>query len=232
MSCYKLGEEGRVPLAGLTLEGKRWADLRQALHRLERAGANVDIIPGDGISGILAELRRVSDDWLASKHTREKRFSLGAFQPDYLSRNPMAVVRVDGVIVAFASLWTGESREEFSVDLMRYHQQAPKGVMDFLFARLLLWGRDHGYRFFNLGMAPLAGMEDHKLAPVWHRLAELVFERGSWFYNFQGLYDYKEKFAPEPEPRYVAVQSPRHLPGAVAAVASLVSGGIGGVVGR
>ena len=52
---------------------------------------------------------------------------------------------------------------------MRHTADAPRGVMDYLFVELMLWGREQGYRWFNLGMAPLAGLEARTLAPLWSR---------------------------------------------------------------
>ena len=232
MGLFKLGEEGLVPLSGLTLEGKRWADLRQAKHRLERAGTDFVVFPRESVTAHLSALRRISDEWLESKRTREKGFSLGVFDEAYLARNGVAVVRTEGELVAFASLWAGEAREEFSLDLMRYSNAAPKGTMDYLFANLLLWGRDQGYRNLSLGMAPLAGLEDHRLAPFWHKLGDALFEHGERFYNFRGLHDFKAKFDPDWEPRYLAVSSLRHLPRALADVTALIAGGVKGVFGR
>ena len=38
---------------------------------------------------------------------------------------------------------------------MRFSQQAPHSVMDYLFISLMLWGREQGYQAFDLGMGPL-----------------------------------------------------------------------------
>ncbi len=232
MSLFKLGEEGRIPLSGLTLEGKRWSDQRKALSKFEKLGAEFSVIERDEVASHLESLRAISEDWLTAKNTREKGFSLGRFDEKYISRNRVALVRVGGNLVAFASLWTGDSREEFSIDLMRYSSDAPKGVMDFVFAHLLLWAKDQGYRYFCLGMAPLAGLGEHRLAPAWHRLGDALFEHGERFYNFRGLHGFKEKFEPDWEPRYVAVQAPRTLPLALADITTLIAGGLRGVFVR
>ncbi len=76
--------------------------------------------------------------------------------------------------------------------------------MDFLFVELMLWGRAQGYRWFNLGMAPLSGLEAHRLAPAWHKVGRFIYRHGEDFYNFEGLRQYKEKFFPEWRPRYLA----------------------------
>ena len=98
----------------------------------------------------------------------------------------------------------GFEKEELSVDLMRYLSSCPNGVMDYLFTRLMLWGHQQGYRWFSMGMAPLSGLENHSLAPIWNRIGNLIFRHGEHFYNFQGLRNYKDKFDPVWEPKYLA----------------------------
>ena len=64
------------------------------------------------------------------------------------------------------------------------------------------------------------------LAPLWHKLAARIFHRGESFYNFQGLRAFKDKFDPEWEPRYVAVQSTWTLPAALLDATALIGGGL------
>src|SRR5260221_5956949 len=174
---------------------------------------------------MLRRLREISDEWLGDKNTREKRFSLGSFSADYLSRTPIAVVRHEDKILAFANLWAPDPRFELSVDLMRYATEAPSGVMDFLFIEILAWGRAQGYQWCDLGMAPLSGLERHRLAPLWSRMGGLVFAHGEQFYNFQGLRSFKDKFDPVWEPRYLAPPGRVPPPGVAPDPAAPVSGG-------
>jgi phosphatidylglycerol lysyltransferase len=96
----------------------------------------------------------------------------------------------------------------------------------------MLWGRDQGYQFFTLGMAPLSGLESRSFAPLWHRIGAVVFRHGEHFYNFEGLREYKEKFNPAWEPRYLACPGGLALPRILLNIASLISGGIKGVVSK
>lgn len=210
LSIVKYGEEARVDLAAFTLEGPRAKNLRNTARRAEREGATLEIVPPAGQPAILAELRAVSDAWLAAKDRREKCFSLGRFDAGYLLRSDIAVVRAGGRIVAFANIWATSNRHELSVDLMRHADDLPYGTMDYLFAQLMLWGRDRGYRWFSLGLAPLSGLEAHRLAPLWAKIASFLFRHGERIYGFEGLRAYKEKFAPVWAPRYIA--GPRGLP--------------------
>jgi phosphatidylglycerol lysyltransferase len=227
MILIKLGEEARIPLTSFSLEGASRSDLRQAQRRAVRDGAEFAVVPPEGVPAIISELRAVSDAWLAEKQAGEKRFSLGYFDERYLSYFDCAVVRCAGRIVAFGNLWRGGGNTEISVDLMRYGADAPKGIIDYLLIESMLWGKQQGYQWFNLGMAPLSGLEEHALAPTWHKLGRIVQRYGESFYHFEGLRKFKEKFQPEWRPRYLAAESKFAVGGALLDVTTLVSGGVG-----
>jgi phosphatidylglycerol lysyltransferase len=233
LSLLKIGEEATVPLDAFSLEGGHRRGLRRTQRELVAEGAALEIVSAGAVPALLPTLRVVSDAWLAEKRTREKGFSLGCFDEDYLRRFPAAVVRIQGRVVAFANLWLGGHKAAMSLDLMRYDPDAaPAKVMEFLLLELMLWGRAQGYRAFSLGMAPLAGLEHRELAPLWSRAGALLFQHGEQFYNFQGLRAYKEKFDPVWEPRYLASPGGLVLPRILANVASLIAGGLRGVVAR
>ena len=107
LSIHKLGESARVPLANFSLEGSQHKGMRQIVRRCERDGASFEVVGADAVEPLLDELEAISNAWLSGKSTREKGFSLGAFQRDYLLRNPVALVRVGDETVAFANLWLG-----------------------------------------------------------------------------------------------------------------------------
>jgi phosphatidylglycerol lysyltransferase len=108
---------------------------------------------------------------------------------------------------------------------MRFSAEAPPSTMDYLFTELMLWGQAQGYRWFNLGMAPLSGLENRALAPLWHRVGSFLYRHGESFYNFEGLRRFKEKFNPRWEPRYLASAGGMRLPRALLDISTLISGG-------
>lgn len=209
LGIVKYGEEARVDLVGFSLEGSSARPYRHAERRAAREGAVFEIVPAAHVADILDELAAVSNAWLGDKGNAEKAFSVGRFDPDYLCRLDCAIVRAGGRIVAFANILATDGREELSVDLMRHVRDAPHGVMDFMFVHLMLWGKAQGYRWFNLGLAPLAGLPDRRLAPIWARAGGFLFRNGDAVYGFEGLRAYKAKFGPVWTPRYIA--GPRGL---------------------
>lgn len=226
MTLIKLGEEARVPLEDFGLDGSSRKDLRRTNKKVSEAGCTFEIVPPDISDDFLAELKQVSDTWLDAKSAGEKGFSLGFFQPDYIRRCPIAVVRSNGRVIAFANIWKGAGHAELSIDLMRYLPDSPHGVMEYLFIQIMLWGKESGYAWFSLGMAPLAGIDAEPLAPLWNQIAALTFRHGEHFYNFQGLRQYKDKFDPVWTPKYLASPGGFALPVILANLATLISGGL------
>ncbi len=226
LSLLKLGEEA-APHAG-GFQHRRKQPSRPAAGPAQGGTCGLrlrDRAPGKcrrAVARAEAGLGGMADD---AKRRHEKGFSLGFFSEDYLRRFPIAVVRHEARIVGFANVLCGADKHELSIDLMRYRPAGPAGIMDYLFVELMLWGREQGYEWFNLGMAPLSGLDVGPLAPLWNRLGTLVFRHGEHFYNFQGLRQYKEKFHPQWEPKYLASPGGLRLPRILANVASLISAG-------
>ncbi|MCA9178093.1 MAG: bifunctional lysylphosphatidylglycerol flippase/synthetase MprF [Planctomycetales bacterium] len=226
LNLIKLGEEARVPLQSFGLEGSSRKGLRRTNKQLVEEGCQLEMLEPPLGDDLMTELKCVSDAWLAEKSTAEKGFSLGFFQPDYIRQGPVALVRRQGQVIAFANVWRGADKEELSMDLMRYLPQAPHGVMEFLFIQLMLWGKEQGFGWFNLGMAPLSGVEAQPLGSLWSQLAAIAYRHGEHFYNFQGLRQYKEKFDPDWSAKYLASPGGIALPVILANVATLISGGL------
>jgi phosphatidylglycerol lysyltransferase len=232
LSFLKLGEEARISLQEFSLSGAARSGLRHSRNKLQKQNYTFSIVYPREVPGLLPQLREVSDQWLNEKKTREKRFSLGCFKPDYLASTPVAVIQQNQRISAFANILIGADKEEISVDLMRFLPSSPEGIMDYLFTEIMLWAKTQDYTWFNFGMAPLSGIEDRSLAPFWSHAGAFIFRHGEHFYNFQGVRQYKEKFSPSWQPKYLAYPKGFMLPRILTNVAILISGGVEGIVSK
>ena len=245
LTLSKLGEEAVIDLTTFTMQGKNRAKLRSEVRSSERVGVSVELVDPERVPEVLAQLRVVSDIWLEQRNAREKSFSLGAFDEEYLARFPIAVAWQDGQVVAFASLWASGARHEIKVDLMRRLPDAPRCVMSHLFVAAMTWAHEQGFASFSIGMAPLSGLrpepsdgdpgetaDSPAAATYWDRIGHFLFSHGEHFYNFQGLRQFKERFHPQWQARYVASPGGPALPSMMLDVARLVGGGLRGVVAR
>ena len=231
LSVVKLGEEGRVSLRDFSLEGAQRRNLRRVWRKAVDDGCRFEVLEhAEAIEPLIPTLRAISDEWLATKATREKGFSIGRFREDYVLSFPVGVVRKAEQVVAFANVWTSGCHEELEVDLMRFNGSAPAGIMRFLLTEFMLWGKEVGYRWFNLGMAPLSGLRESLVAPLWQQIGIALYGRGERFYNFQGVRSFKEWFYPQWEPKYLAHPGGAIRPLVIANVAALIAGGYEGVL--
>ena len=86
------------------------------------------------------------------------------------------------------------SKEFVTIDLMRHTNDAPNGVMDFLFIKLFEYFQAQGIEKFDLGMTPLANVGVSRRSFVSERIANLIYQFGDSLYNFEGLRNYKKKY--------------------------------------
>jgi phosphatidylglycerol lysyltransferase len=204
LRVVKVGEEACVSLKEFGLEGPTRYGLRQALKRAEREGMTFEILCPENVAQQYDVLNRISSAWLAGHRGRERKFSVAAFEPRFITAQSAVLSRYRGQPVAFVTLMTTNLHTEATVGLMRRVPEAPPYTMEFMFTRLALELKALGFKTLSLGMAPLAGLVRTPLSSRWHQVASLLWEHGGLIYNFQGLRGFKNKFRPVWEPRYLA----------------------------
>jgi phosphatidylglycerol lysyltransferase len=84
--------------------------------------------------------------------------------------------------------------------------------------------RDEGCTRFSLGMAPFAAVGAQPGSPALERGLRVLSDHLTRFFSFKGLQDYKEKFGPAWEPRYLVYQSEVSLPVVTVALVRLTEG--------
>ncbi|EOU2046002.1 bifunctional lysylphosphatidylglycerol flippase/synthetase MprF, partial [Clostridium perfringens] len=199
----KIGEEAKVDVKEFKVVGNKMKSLKTSRSKVTKEGYTFHMVEPPFSREFLDSLRDISDEWLDGR--KEKGFSVGFFDEDYLNKAPIAVLKdAEGEIKAFANIMYMYDDESFSVDLMRFSKNTPRGVMDFMFISLIEYGKEKGYEIFNMGMAPLANVGLSKYAFWNEKLALQVYENGQAFYSFKGLRRFKEKFSNKWDYKYIA----------------------------
>lgn len=210
---FCIGHEAIVALESYTLQGSENKNVRNAVNKMIRSGYRFQVHLPPVPDHLLHALRWISDAWLTAQHGSEMRFSLGWFDEDYLRNGPVAVVYgPDDQPVAFANLVSEYQKNEITIDLMRRYPKAASGVMELLFASMLQWAQEQGYATFSLGLSGLAGVGERPTDPQTEKVLKAIGEALNRFYHFKGLHEFKEKFHPRWEPRYLAYLGVANLP--------------------
>jgi phosphatidylglycerol lysyltransferase len=220
----KIGDEALVDLTAFSLDGKDKKGLRHTVNQLERAGVRTYLLTPPIARADLERAREVSDAWLTIPGRRERGFTLGLFEDEYIRSSPLFCAEdASGRMLAFGNIIPSHARGESTIDLMRHRPDAPNGIMDYLFIKLFEQERERGFSRFNLGMAPMSGFQEREEASAEERAVHVFFQRLNFLFSYRGLRAYKAKFATHWEPRYTIYRNAFELP-RMALALNIVSG--------
>ncbi|MBZ4191453.1 phosphatidylglycerol lysyltransferase domain-containing protein [Niabella beijingensis] len=197
-----LGQEAIMEVGRFTLEGKDRKSMRNGLNSLQKKGYKTVLVRAPQTDAFLEELRSVSDEWLDKFEKKELVFSQGMFNRDEIRSSDVIVVKdADGTVQAFLNIIRDYTPEECTYDLIRKRLEAPGGCMDALIVKLTEYAREKEYKYLNLGMIPLNGME----APdnPAERIIKYASQRMGSFRHYKTLRDFKEKYATIWENKYM-----------------------------
>ena len=185
-----------------SLEGKSRKSLRNALNSLEKKGYKTRLVLAPHDDQFIAELKRVSDEWLTVFDKKEMIFSQGQFDAVAIAEQDVIVVQDDQAkVVSFLNIIPDFTEGECTYDLIRKVETAPGGCMDAMIVELVSYARKKGSKYINLGMVPMSGIEspDNPAEQIMKFAADKV---GS-FKHYQSLRDFKEKYATIWENKYL-----------------------------
>jgi phosphatidylglycerol lysyltransferase len=196
---------------------------RNIVNRFEKQGFSVTRHQPPHQNELIGELRLVSDSWLKLPHRKEWSFLTGRFDNAYLQQVKLYVLRdKQGRIQAFTNESPSFKPGIATIDLMRHRHNSPSNSIDFLFIRLMKMLHNDGYTGFNLGMSPLDGKPFS--ANLSAKLLMQLYGISDNFIGFKGLHQFKAKYEPQWEPRYVWYQgSPLRLAQIGLAILSLMN---------
>lgn len=199
----KIGKDAIVDLSEFSLAGNRNKSNRQAINRINKAGYKFSILNPPYTEEVFNTLKEISDEWLDGK--KEKGFCIGFLDKDYIEMDKLAVVKdSENNIKGFATIMPMYDNKTLSVDLMRFKKIELNGLMDYMFANIFEYCKENRYRYFNLGLVPLADVGNNKYSFFREKIAYQIFLHGNHFYSFEGLKKFKDKYANNWENRYIA----------------------------
>jgi phosphatidylglycerol lysyltransferase len=225
LRSLKMAEEAIVDLGRWGLAGGKRAALRSMVHKATRMGLTVQPYERarEAEPGTDGQLQEISDEWLSKKRLGEMGFSLGRFSLESLDDALVFVCRDGARVLAFASWRRYRGGRAALLDLMRKRRDAPSGTMDLLVARSLEALRAAGLEEASLANAPLANVGEPRGGL--ERGVALLFESLNAFYGYKNLFQFKKKFAPRWEGRYLVYPRGVELPRVAYALAGVHGAG-------
>ncbi len=205
----KVGEDARLDVNEFKLAGGKFQNLRTARNKAQKAGLTFqwyDAQPQPD-HGLEAQLQLLSSEWLKRKHGGEMTFDLGQFSIPTIREHGVAIVRnPEGRMEAFATWWPYAQGQGRTLDIMRAREEV-RDVMDFLIVEAMDHFKAQGVTEISLGNAPLANVdtdtEGHDPTRQ-ERAVNFLFENFDRFYGYKRLFNFKNKYQPNWQGRYLA----------------------------
>jgi phosphatidylglycerol lysyltransferase len=202
MKSLFLGQEGVVSLETFTLEGGEKKSIRNALNKIKEQGYTTHINNPPLRDGLIQKLRAVSDEWLKLTGREEIIFSQGMFvEKEIKDQTVISVENKEEKIIAFLNIIPDYVKDEGTYDLLRKTSDAPNGIMDHILVELFKYFKSVGIKNVNLGFAPLSGLDDpHNFT---EKSMKFAYEKIRSLSHYKGQRDYKEKFNPQWNDKYL-----------------------------
>jgi phosphatidylglycerol lysyltransferase len=216
-----IGQEAIVDLNTFTLEGGERKSLRNALNKVKAEGYTTHIYHPPLRDGLVQRLKAVSEEWLKLTGREEIVFSQGMFDSKEIKEQTVITVEnKEDLVAAFLNIIPDYSKDEGTYDLQRKTAASPNGVMDAVIIEMFNYFRSKGIRYVNLGFAPMSGVNDPHNFP--ERSMKFAYEKIRSFGHYRGLRDYKEKFNPTWEDRYLIYSQDYDLLSIPAAISGVI----------
>ena len=197
-----VGQEGVVDLSTFTLEGGERKSIRNALNKISEQGYTSKIQTPPLKDGLIQQLKAVSDEWLKISERDEIAFSQGMFIEKEIKQQVVITVGThEEKIIAFLNVIPDFTSNEGTYDLLRKTKDAPNGIMDFIIVELFKYFESQGIQYVNLGFAPMSGIYDPHTFP--ERSMKFAYEKIKSFSHYKGMREYKEKFNPVWNDKYL-----------------------------
>ncbi|MEW9520917.1 phosphatidylglycerol lysyltransferase domain-containing protein [Streptomyces tubercidicus] len=220
LDALELGDEAIVDTAEFTLGGRAMRTVRQAYHRIERAGYTVRIRRHEDIPGPEMErLLRLADDWRDGETERGFSMALGRLGDPG-----------DGRCVML-ECWSGGAGEEagelrallsfvpwgdkgLSLDLMRRDRNSENGLMEFMVLELIQRAKEVEVTQLSLNFAMFRSVFERGsrlgAGPVLRLWRSLLSFFSRWW-QIESLYRANAKYRPIWEPRYMLFEKSTDL---------------------
>lgn len=192
MTVLPVGREAVLDPQRFTTQGSARSGLRRKLRHAEQSGVTIDQ-PGRLPMG---DMDRIAAIWSRRHGGQERGYSMGRYTRAYVAGQRVFTARdASGRLIAFVSFHASD--HEWVLDLIRSDDHLPDGTLYALVVAAIDAAKLAGVSRFSLAAVP----DTHFGLPP--RLAAFVKRP---FGGADGLYQFKQAFAPKWEPRYIAAK--------------------------
>ena len=204
----KIGEDTLLDTESLTFSGREYEWVRRQTNYCQRHGVTIREVCRRDLSDQAWTLLReqladvCASSMLGKAQQSELKFLDGSLDNHELGYRRLflaettgsAGTRIEGYVVCNP---IGGGRA-WSTEIYRHRQDSVRGTVPYLFHQIALQLKREGVRYVSLCLAPGQNCEEHvpNERPFVRRMILLLRDRGSVFFDMQGICYFKSRFRP------------------------------------
>ncbi|MGO2100277.1 bifunctional lysylphosphatidylglycerol flippase/synthetase MprF [Vagococcus salmoninarum] len=199
----KLGEEAQLNLRAEDSLSRNFHTKNLSTERLANQGYTFQYYEGPHSEELLREVAKVSE--IFNQGREERYFAVGRFNINYLNHGDIGVVYNEfRELVAFCSVRIQGDNGFLAYELLRYKEDLPEGITDFLLIHILETCQKRQVANFSFGLAPLAKVGEAQTAFMKERLLHTCYKYSYPITNFKDIRLFKDSFSPDWQGRYLS----------------------------
>jgi lysyl-tRNA synthetase class 2 len=207
LKVIEVGDEAILTTADFSLDGRDMRAVRQAVHRIQRAGYTILVRRHSQLAPPeLADALRYANLWRDTEVERGYSMALGRLgDPNDADCVLVEAVDPSGTPAALLSLspW---GRDGLSLDLMRRDSHGDNGLMEFMVAGLMAEAPKLGVVRVSLNFAAFRAVFEEGArigaGPILRAMRNTLLVMSRWF-QMESLYRSNAKYQPHWVPRYL-----------------------------
>ena len=191
------GVDANILLSNFNSDSSTLSDIKDLSQTLKQENYSFEVIEKDEFIKNKKYTGFVDYQWEKEfGNVKNKMFDVSADIAD-----KYIIVKKDNFISAYAYLLLSNNKYEAFVSNIRYGTDCPQDIFKFILFNAVIWAKDNGYRWFNMGLTP-----DDKIIiddDFTKKIKIFVFAE-HFKYDMKLLKEFKAKFNPVWKNKYVA----------------------------
>lgn len=216
----KVGEEAIMQLSYFNKQYLR-KKVRRAEKYVQRLGITCLIFSRAQIpQQYLKQIEEISAEWLQQKGNKERGFSMSLGRiPSTLDADCEFILAIqENTVLGYLSMVPIYGRNSWSLDAMRKRKNTPNGLMEFLILQALDYYKQKKSEIVSLNFATFMNSQK-EYGKIKRAFLSCFFTPLSAWYKCRSLYAFNNKFLPQWQSRYIAVEGLRFIPLFIVAIA-------------
>ena len=208
LNVFNIGQEAKIPLITFDKEDNRFKCFCYLEKKIENAGFEYRVMSPEQFERYREVFVRINKEWTENTNYIERNFIQGKYDESYMSGMDFGILEKDSKIYAFSIIAKTKSKCELSSGIIRYIK-CDYDVFTYVVFKNILWAKENGYKWFNLGFAYFPLMDSG--GEFIKHFAKMFMFAEHFDYNLVLLREFKNKFCPEWYNKYVAVPPDKYI---------------------